>query len=127
MTAKQQIYSCSECGQLVAVVHQGGGRLVCHGKPMVAAGEEKAGAAQTRTAVRQESVAPKAAPADAPYWQCSKCHYVLQTYQPPETCPSCQQACEFTNVTCYIPECGFAGPDTRLIGKGRGVPLTEVH
>ena len=52
MTAKQQVYSCSECGQLVAVVHQGGGRLVCHGKPMMQAGEEKAGAARTRPAAR---------------------------------------------------------------------------
>ncbi|MBM3313522.1 desulfoferrodoxin FeS4 iron-binding domain-containing protein, partial [candidate division WOR-3 bacterium] len=39
MTARQQVYSCSVCGQIVAVVHQGGGRLVCCGKPMMLEGE----------------------------------------------------------------------------------------
>jgi len=125
MTARQQVYSCGVCGQLAAVVHQGGGRLVCCGKPMKLAGEERTRAAEGRVAVRQQPVAASPVPADAPYWQCSKCHYVLQTMQPPEACPSCHQVCEFTSVACYIPECGFAGPDTRLIGRGRGVPLTE--
>jgi rubredoxin len=100
---------------------------MCCGKPMVLAGEEKAGGAPGRATVREASVPASPAPTDAPYWQCSMCHYVLQTSQPPETCPSCHRLCEFTNVTCYIPECGFSGPDTRLIGKGRGVPLTEGH
>ena len=116
MTAKQQVYSCSVCGQMIAVVHQGGGRLVCDGKPMVLAGEEAAGAAPGRTAVRQQPAFQQPAPADAPYWQCSKCHYVLQAPQPPETCPSCHEHCQFVDVTCYIPECGFTGPDNRLIG-----------
>ncbi len=91
--------------------------MLCHGKPMMLAGEEKAGAAQTRSAAMREPVAAQSAAADAPYWQCSKCHYVVQAVQPPETCPSCHEACEFTNVTCYIPECGFSGPDARLIGN----------
>jgi len=117
MTAKQQVYSCSECGQLVAVVHQGGGRLLCHARPMMLAGDEKAGAAPARAAATREPVAPQPVAADAPYWQCSKCHYVLQVVQPPEACPSCHEVCEFTNVTCYIPECGFSGPDARLIGN----------
>ncbi|MEO0078958.1 MAG: rubredoxin-like domain-containing protein [candidate division WOR-3 bacterium] len=60
--------------------------------------------------------APGAGPtAGAPYWKCSNCKYVLQAAQPPETCPSCQQNCQFVDVTCYIPECGFSGPDNRLI------------
>jgi desulfoferrodoxin-like iron-binding protein len=116
MTATQQVYSCGECGQIVAVVHQGGGRLVCHARPMMLAGEEKAGAAQGRTVVREQPVASSPTPSDAPYWQCSKCHYVLQAPQPPETCPSCHEHCQFVDVTCYIPECAFTGPDTRLIG-----------
>jgi desulfoferrodoxin-like iron-binding protein len=116
MTAKQQVYSCSVCGQIIAVVHQGGGRLVCCGKPMMLSGEEAAGAAQAQTTVRQQSVAERPTPSDAPHWQCSKCHYVLQAAQPPETCPSCHEHCQFTDVTCYIPECGFAGMDTRLVG-----------
>ena len=117
MTAKQQVYSCGECGQITAVVHQGGGRLVCCGKPMMPAGEEKAGTAPGRTNVRPEPVGTKPTLADAPYWQCSNCHYVLQTTQPPEACPSCHKVCEFTNVTCYVPECGFSGPDARLVGN----------
>lgn len=116
MTAKQQVYSCGECGQLVAVVHQGGGRLVCCGKPMTPAGEEKAGAAQSPAALRRQPVSAAPASADAPFWQCSSCHYVLQAASPPETCPSCHEHCRFVDVTCYIPECGFSGTDSRLIG-----------
>jgi rubredoxin len=104
------------CGQIIAVVHQGGGRLVCCGQPMMLAGEEAAGAASSRTPIRQQPVAQQPAPSDAPYWQCSKCHYVLQAAQPPETCPSCHEHCQFVNVTCYIPECGFSGIDSRLVG-----------
>jgi desulfoferrodoxin-like iron-binding protein len=43
MTATQQVYSCGVCGQIVAVVHQGGGRLVCCGRPMMLAGEDETG------------------------------------------------------------------------------------
>lgn len=43
------------------------------------------------------------------YWICSECNYVLEAETPPEVCPSCHGKCLFTNVTCYIPECG--GPD----------------
>ena len=115
MTAKQQVYSCSVCGQMVAVVHIGGGRLVCCGKPMMLAGDEQSRPAQTEPKLRA-TPAPKVAPApDAPYWKCSSCRYVLQAAQPPEVCPSCQQNCQFVDVTCYIPECGFSGADNRLI------------
>jgi len=116
MTARQQVYSCAVCGQIVAVVHQGGGRLVCCGQSMMLAGEEAAGAAEARPRVRQEPVVSKPVPADAPYRQCSKCHYVLQASQPPDTCPSCHEHCQFVDVSCYIPECGFSGTDNRLIG-----------
>lgn len=47
-------------------------------------------------------------------WKCSKCGYVLKADAPPETCPQCNEKCEFVNVTCYIPECGFTGSDQRL-------------
>ncbi|MEK7449425.1 MAG: rubredoxin-like domain-containing protein [Planctomycetota bacterium] len=42
-------------------------------------------------------------------WRCGKCGYTLTKPEAPETCPSCNEKCEFTNVTCYTPECG--GPD----------------
>ena len=32
--AKNQIYKCSICGNIVEVLHAGGGELVCCGKPM---------------------------------------------------------------------------------------------
>lgn len=35
MTQIKQIYKCSVCGNIVEVVHAGGGELVCCGKPMV--------------------------------------------------------------------------------------------
>jgi rubredoxin len=47
-------------------------------------------------------------------WKCSKCGYTLKADAPPETCPQCKEKCEFLNVTCYIPECGFSGTDQRI-------------
>ncbi len=50
-------------------------------------------------------------------WKCSKCGYTQEAdpgVAPPETCPMCKEKCEFTNVTCYIPECGMTGQDSRL-------------
>jgi hypothetical protein len=41
---------------------------------------------------------------------------VLEADSPPDSCPSCHEKCLFVEVTCYIPECGFSGPDERLIG-----------
>jgi rubredoxin len=82
---------------------------------MMLAGDEAAGGADAKPKMRPEPVAPKPVAAAAPHWQCSKCHYVLQAVQPPETCPSCNEHCQFVDVTCYIPECGFSGPDHRLI------------
>lgn len=34
MIAQKQIYKCSVCGNIVEVLHIGGGQLVCCGKPM---------------------------------------------------------------------------------------------
>jgi superoxide reductase len=34
MIARSQIYKCSHCGNIVEVVHAGGGKLVCCGEPM---------------------------------------------------------------------------------------------
>ncbi|PIU21638.1 MAG: desulfoferrodoxin [Candidatus Diapherotrites archaeon CG08_land_8_20_14_0_20_34_12] len=34
MVAKNEIYKCSVCGNIVGVLHVGGGTLVCCGKPM---------------------------------------------------------------------------------------------
>lgn len=34
MTERNQVYRCSVCGNIVEVVHQAGGTLVCCGKPM---------------------------------------------------------------------------------------------
>ncbi|HHW42841.1 MAG TPA: hypothetical protein GXX25_03350 [Desulfotomaculum sp.] len=43
-------------------------------------------------------------------WKCANCGYTLFEKQPPDKCPSCGEACEFVDVSCYIPECG--GPDS---------------
>lgn len=34
MTEKLQIYKCEKCGNIVEVLHEGGGELVCCGQPM---------------------------------------------------------------------------------------------
>jgi len=34
MIKQKQIYKCSECGNIVEVIHVGGGQLVCCGQPM---------------------------------------------------------------------------------------------
>ena len=34
MTARLQVYKCEICGNIVEVLHEGGGELVCCGKPM---------------------------------------------------------------------------------------------
>tara|TARA_Y100000310_G_scaffold341712_1_gene441753 strand:- start:1054 stop:1434 length:381 start_codon:yes stop_codon:yes gene_type:complete len=34
MTKLNQVYKCSECGNIVEVLHEGGGQLVCCGQPM---------------------------------------------------------------------------------------------
>ena len=34
MTEKRQIYKCEICGNIVEVIHEGGGQLVCCGEPM---------------------------------------------------------------------------------------------
>jgi rubrerythrin len=47
-------------------------------------------------------------------WKCTSCGYVLTADTPPKQCPMCKQVCEFVNVSCYIPDCGETGADTRL-------------
>ena len=52
---------------------------------------------------------------DKTFWKCSKCGYTVTQPNPPEQCPECKETCEFKNVTCYTPECGFGGNiDPRL-------------
>ena len=43
------------------------------------------------------------------WWICSECDYVFEAEAPPETCPECHSKCVFSDVTCYIPECGGPG------------------
>ena len=47
-------------------------------------------------------------------WKCSNCGNTIVVINPPEICPVCKQKCEFLNVTCYEPDCGFTGMDKRL-------------
>jgi superoxide reductase len=35
MTERKQVYKCLECGNIVEVLHEGAGELVCCNKPMV--------------------------------------------------------------------------------------------
>ncbi len=51
---------------------------------------------------------------DEPHWKCSDCGYTMQADAPPDVCESCGEECEFKDVTCYAPECGFKGVDPRL-------------
>ncbi len=42
MTGLKQVYKCSVCGNIVEVLHEGAGELVCCGKPMDLFEEKKA-------------------------------------------------------------------------------------
>ncbi len=50
------------------------------------------------------------------WWMCSECDYVFEADTPPESCPECHKKCVFSEVTCYIPECGGTGKlDKKLV------------
>ena len=54
-------------------------------------------------------------PEEKTFWKCGHCGFTVEGDHPPKNCPSCQQECEFKNVTCYLPECGGPGhADPRL-------------
>ena len=48
MVALNQIYKCNVCGNIVEVVHAGGGELVCCGEPMKLLKENSTDAAQEK-------------------------------------------------------------------------------
>ncbi len=48
MTEKLQIYKCEICGNIVEVLHAGGGELVCCGQPMKLYKENKTDAAREK-------------------------------------------------------------------------------
>ena len=47
-TSKQQVYKCGLCGNMVELVHAGGGELVCCGQPMAELAENSTDAAQEK-------------------------------------------------------------------------------
>lgn len=48
MAEKGQVYKCGSCGNIVEVLHPGGGELVCCGKPMTLLQEQTADASQEK-------------------------------------------------------------------------------
>jgi superoxide reductase len=48
MTEQKQVYKCAECGNIVEVLHAGGGDLVCCGQPMKLMKEGAVDAAQEK-------------------------------------------------------------------------------
>jgi CRP/FNR family cyclic AMP-dependent transcriptional regulator len=65
------------------------------------------------------------------HWMCTTCGYYLQISDPPNKCPSCEQTCVFTNVTCYRPGCEeqidpvLMGNTLKLL-KGVSAPETKM-
>jgi len=47
-------------------------------------------------------------------WKCSNCGYTMAAQAPPAQCPSCNEKCDFLDVTCYTPDCAIGGTDDRL-------------
>lgn len=47
-TQRLEIYKCTLCGNMVEVIHEGGGELVCCGQPMVLLKENSVDAAQEK-------------------------------------------------------------------------------
>lgn len=48
MTKKKEVYKCNICGNIVEVLHAGGGELVCCGAPMVLMTENTVDAAKEK-------------------------------------------------------------------------------
>jgi len=48
MTVQLQVYKCTLCGNMVEVVHSGGGELVCCGKPMLMMAENTTDASKEK-------------------------------------------------------------------------------
>jgi len=48
MTEKLQIYKCEVCGNIVEVLHEGAGELVCCGQPMILCEENTVDAAKEK-------------------------------------------------------------------------------
>ncbi|HEX3045019.1 MAG TPA: desulfoferrodoxin [Bacillota bacterium] len=48
MIANLQIYKCKHCGNIVEVVHPGGGQLVCCGEPMALVNENSVDASKEK-------------------------------------------------------------------------------
>ena len=48
MTKKLQVYKCEVCGNIVEVIHAGGGQLVCCGQPMKLMAENTTDAAKEK-------------------------------------------------------------------------------
>ena len=40
------------------------------------------------------------------YWMCDECGFTIVATTAPDFCPECSAPCNFTNITCYIPELG---------------------
>lgn len=48
MTKRKEIYRCAICGNVVEVVHEGGGELTCCGKPMMLMKENSSDGAEEK-------------------------------------------------------------------------------
>lgn len=48
MTKKQQVYKCEKCGNIVEILHEGTGELVCCGEPMKLYNEQSADSAREK-------------------------------------------------------------------------------
>lgn len=57
MTEKLQVYKCELCGNIVEVLHTGGGQLVCCGQPMALLTENTVDAAKEKHVPVVEKVA----------------------------------------------------------------------
>jgi rubrerythrin len=40
------------------------------------------------------------------YWMCDECGFTTVAGFPPDSCPECEAPCNFTNITCYVPDMG---------------------
>jgi len=59
------------------------------------------------------------------HWMCYNCGYYLQSPEPPDRCPACNQVCAFSDVTCYRAECGGEkNIDPLLVGAALGTLAT---
>lgn len=101
MTSQKEIYKCEVCGNIVEVLHAGGGTLVCCGQPMKLQEENTVDAAQEKHVPVIEDKKVKVGSVEHPMTEEHYIAWIEATSESGETCKVFLKAGE-------VPEAEFA-------------------